>query len=134
MSGPCERPASTCRPSFTSDSRFRHSRYPRIKKSNHQIDHRRVLNLQAYFTYHARVLPNDRLYSPGDILTIDMEIPNGTVFDHTGIVDDAADSRENHRVINIWSVGYNTESMALLGRDYPTTVGHFRLLHPFDYQ
>jgi hypothetical protein len=35
-------------------------------------------------------------------------------------------------VINIWTTGYQTSSMDLIGVDYPELVGHFRPTILFD--
>jgi uncharacterized protein YijF (DUF1287 family) len=105
-----------------------------IKRPNYHIDHRRTRNLQIYFRFHSTVLPRDKDYQPGDIVTMDTGIANGTVFDHIGILDDRLNLRGLPKVINIWTTGYRTASMDLLGNQYPTVVGHFRLTHRFDYQ
>jgi uncharacterized protein YijF (DUF1287 family) len=110
-------------------------RYKRwIKKPNAHIDHRRVRNLQNYFTYNAEIMPDDRSYQPGDVVTMDTGIQNGTKFDHIGLIADEKDPQGLPLVINIWTVGFRTRAMDLLGEDYPTVVGHFRLTHLFDYQ
>jgi uncharacterized protein YijF (DUF1287 family) len=115
-------------------------RYRRwIRRPNVNIDHRRTRNLQVFLSHHAKVLPlvatrqNRHLFRPGDIVTMDTGIRNGSVFDHIGIVARATDERGIPLVINIWTVGYRTSAMSLLGRTYPKIVGHFRLTHPFDY-
>jgi hypothetical protein len=71
---------------------------------------------------------------PGDIVILDTGIQNGTMFDHIGIVDNEKNDSGNYQVINIWTIGYNTDSMSLLGQEYPDVVGVFRLTHLFDYQ
>ena len=71
---------------------------------------------------------------PGDIVILDTGIQNGTVFDHIGIIDTEKDNSGNYKVINIWTIGYHTDTMSLLGQDYPEVVGVFRLTHLFDYQ
>ena len=103
-----------------------------IAQPNHQIDHRRARNLQRFFSHHLIVLPEDRDYAPGDIVLMNAILGNGTPFDHVGIVDDRRDSEGRLQVINIWTVGYRTASMALIGKAYPKITGHFRLPHPFD--
>ena len=113
--------------------------YNNIKIPDYNIDHRRTRNLQIYFMHNAEVIFNgegevdNKKAKPGDIIIMDTGIRNGTVFDHIGIVDDKTDSTGNSRVINIWTTGYKTDSMSLLGREYPEAVGIFRLIHPFDY-
>ena len=61
-------------------------------------------------------------------------IPNGTAFDHIGIVDDAQDADGDFRAINIWTVGRRTSSMALIGKSYPTVAAWFRLGNPLAYR
>lgn len=118
-------------------------RYPVIAgaaRASHQIDHRRVRNLERFFA--RRALRPTRAperagaadFLPGDIVVFEVGIANGTPFDHIGVVDERRDPDGYPRVINIWSVGAQTASMRLLGSDYPTVVAHFRLRHPFEYQ
>ena len=110
-------------------ARYKHS----IRKPNYHIDHRRVRNLQVYFSHHALVLPADDEYGPGHIVTMDTGMPNGIPFDHIGLLDNGKDRQGLPLVINIWAMGLRTESMNLLGESYPAIVGHFSLTHPFDY-
>ncbi len=111
-----------------------------IPKPDYHIDHRRTRNLQTYLNFNSTVLENtitrntQSEFKPGDIVIMDTGIRNGTAFDHIGILDNAQDDQGYPRVINIWTIGYHTLSMDLLGGDYPEVVGHFRLTHPFDYQ
>lgn len=122
------------------DARMRPNRYKKwIEQPNWHIDHRRTRNLDTYFKHHAEILPNkpaasgrDR-FLPGDIVLMDTGIRNGTVFDHIGILDNTNDDQGLPNVINIWTVGFRTESMDLLGNGYPEVVGRFRMGHPFDY-
>ena len=110
-------------------------RYKRwIKKPDPNIDHRRTRNLRTYFVFHSRVLPNDGDFQPGDIVIMDTGIPNGTLYDHIGIVDNKTGPHGFLKVINIWTIGYRTSSMNILGSNYPSVVGHFRMTNPFDYQ
>jgi uncharacterized protein YijF (DUF1287 family) len=97
------------------------------------IDHRRVGNLVAFLRRHAvaGAIGSDRGLAPGDVVVFDTGIPNGSPFDHIGIVDDRRDSGGNLQAINIWTVGRRTSSMALIGKDYPTVAAWFRLGHPF---
>lgn len=111
-----------------------------INTPDYNIDHRRTRNLQIYLIHNSKNIyngkddPDKANLKPGDIVILDTGISNGTAFDHIGIVDDEIDSIGKNKVINIWTTGYHTESMSLLGRDYPEVVGVFRLTHPFDYQ
>lgn len=117
------------------EDRLRHgSRYPLIKRPNHQIDHRRARNLTAFFRYHAQSLSGRTAdMKPGDVVLMDTGIPNGTPLDHIGIVGDTRDGEGDPMAINIWTVGMRTAAMALLGKPYPKVVAHFRLGHPFDF-
>ena len=100
------------------------------------IDHRRVGNLVALLRRQAVAgsLHSRQGLSAGDIVVFDTGIPNGSPFDHIGIVDDARDEGGNPRAINIWTVGRRTSSMALIGQPYPTVAAWFRLGHPFAYR
>lgn len=111
--------------------------YPdRTKSPSTQLDHRRVRVLVPYLQRHAAAGAFDTAagIKPGDIVIFDTGIANGTRFDHIGIVDGATDGHGQSRAINIWTVGYQTSSMALIGRDYPTVTAWFRLGHPYDFQ
>lgn len=105
---------------------------PVIRRPNTHIDHRRARNHHRFFSHHAKVLPDTKDYRPGDIVVMETIAGNGTNYDHIGIVDDRKTKAGHYAVINIWTVGYRTASMALLAKDYPTITGHFRLLHPFE--
>ena len=112
----------------------------RIKRPDYHIDHRRARNLQIYLEHKTRPLHKmladsaQESYRPGDIVTMDTGIPNGTAYDHIGIVGDSKNPQGRYMVINIWTMGMHTSSMDLLAGDYPKIVGHFRAGHPFDYQ
>lgn len=111
-----------------------------IATPDYHIDHRRTRNLQIYFQKHALSLAqsigpdNLRQWQAGDLVTFDTGIANGTVYDHIGIVNDAFTNQGFPTVINIWTIGYRTAAMDLLGVNYPKVVGHFRMTHPFDYE
>jgi uncharacterized protein YijF (DUF1287 family) len=103
---------------------------------NPSLDHRRVRNIVPYLRAHAAIGaigPAGEL-QPGDIVVLDTGIVNGTPYDHIGIVDTKRDPAGNPQLINLWTVGYRTQSMSLLGKSYPTVVAWFRLGHPFDYE
>ncbi len=114
--------------------------YKNIQKPDYKIDHRRTRNLQIYLKHNAINIfggngkSDMAALKPGDIVILDTGIQNGTVFDHIGIVDTEKDDSGNYMLINIWTIGYHTESMNLLGKDYPDVVGVFRMTHLFDYQ
>ncbi|MCK4764122.1 MAG: DUF1287 domain-containing protein [Candidatus Aminicenantes bacterium] len=114
-------------------------RYPKIPKPNTNIDHRRTRNLKIFFDFHAEVLTlltpakSPKTWLPGDIVLMDTGIRNGTIYDHIGIVSSRKDEAGTPLVINLWTVGCKLNEMELLNGDYPTIVGHYRLLHPFYY-
>jgi uncharacterized protein YijF (DUF1287 family) len=113
--------------------------YKNIQKPDYNIDHRRTRNLQIYLKHNAINIfngngkPDIAALKPGDIVMLDTGIQNGTVFDHIGIIDTEKDDSGNYKVINIWTIGYYTDTMSLIGQDYPDVVGVFRLTHLFDY-
>ncbi|HEX7598811.1 MAG TPA: DUF1287 domain-containing protein, partial [Polyangia bacterium] len=108
-------------------------RYPGKREAPRpSIDHRRVRNLVPYLQRLAQAgsLSGKGELAPGDIVIFDTGIANGTRFDHIGIVDDQKDGNGQPRAINIWTVGFHTDSMSLIGKSYPTVVAWFRLGHP----
>jgi uncharacterized protein YijF (DUF1287 family) len=110
-------------------------RYPgRAEAPRTVIDHRRVGNLVALLRRHAvaGAINHGRGLGPGDVVVFDTGIPNGSPFDHIGIVDDRRDTDGNLRAINIWTVGRRTSSMPLIGKSYPTVAAWFRLGHPYE--
>ena len=112
-------------------------RYPNRRESPRtSIDHRRVGNLVALLRRHAvaGAVGSAKGLGPGDIVVFDTGIPNGTAFDHIGIVDDVKDADGDFRAINIWTVGRRTSSMALIGKSYPTVAAWFRLGNPLAYR
>jgi uncharacterized protein YijF (DUF1287 family) len=112
-------------------------RYPNRRESPRpSIDHRRVGNLAALLRRHAvaGAIGSAEGLAPGDIVVFDTGIPNGSPFDHIGIVDDTKDSDGDLRAINIWTVGRQTSAMNLIGKSYPTVSAWFRLGHPLQYR
>ncbi|MES9957431.1 MAG: DUF1287 domain-containing protein [Sedimenticola sp.] len=96
-----------------------------LNGTDSNIDHRRVPNLQAFFTRKGRVLPvtlDSTDYVAGDIVT--WMLPGN--LPHIGIVTDKADSETGEPLVvhNIGS-GPKLENMLF---DYPIT-GHYRY-HP----
>jgi uncharacterized protein YijF (DUF1287 family) len=93
------------------------------------IDHRRVTNLVPFFRRFAGEgsVSGKAGWRPGDVVIFDTGIQNGTPFDHIGIVDDTKDGAGEWKAINIWTVGYQTQAMALIGKDYPKVVAWFRV-------
>lgn len=112
--------------------------YPTIGQPNPHIDHRRTRNLKIWFDRHALKLSNstptsdDEVWRAGDIVIMDTGVPNGTIYDHIGVVSDGKIGLRP-LVINLWTIGCRIDEMDLLGGDYPKLVGHYRLTHPFDY-
>jgi uncharacterized protein YijF (DUF1287 family) len=112
-------------------------RYPNKREAPRtSIDHRRVGNLVALLRRHAAAgaVGSAAGLAPGDIVVFDTGIPNGSPFDHIGIVDDVKDPAGNLQAINIWTVGRHTSSMPLIGQSYPTVQAWFRLGHPYRYR
>jgi uncharacterized protein YijF (DUF1287 family) len=109
------------------------------ERPSHQIDHRRVRNLERFLARHAQrpTLAPERAaahaFQPGDLVLFETGIANGTPFDHIGVVDEARDADGFPMVINIWTVGAETASVRLLGDRYPTVTAHFRLHDPLDF-
>jgi uncharacterized protein YijF (DUF1287 family) len=119
------------------DKTLHPERYPnKHEDARPSIDHRRVANLVALLRRHAFTGAVGRAdgLAPGDVVVFDTGIPNGTAFDHIGIVDDQKDAAGNLQAINIWTVGQRTSSMALIGKSYPTVAAWFRLDHPFAWR
>jgi uncharacterized protein YijF (DUF1287 family) len=111
-------------------------RYPKRREvPRTAIDHRRVGNLVALLRRHAAAgaVGSAEGLGPGDLVVFDTGIPNGTAFDHIGIVDDVRDADGAYRAINIWTVGRRTSSMALIAKSYPTVAAWFRLGSPLAY-
>ena len=95
-----------------------------LTRPDTNIDHRRVPNLQAFFSRHGQKLnvtndPKD--YSPGDLVTWKL----GGRLPHIGIVTDQIDSETGHPLIvhNI-GAGPSLDNMLF---NYPIT-GHYRFL------
>jgi uncharacterized protein YijF (DUF1287 family) len=102
------------------DMRRAFSRYPDrwgLRRPDPNIDHRRVPNLQVFFTRKGRALPTNRGFTPGDIVTWDL--PGGLT--HIGIVSDRNAGRVPLILHNIGPVC--SEENVLFA--WPIT-GHFR--------
>jgi uncharacterized protein len=100
------------------------SKYPKLwglKKPDTNIDHRRVPNLETYFTRRGYALPvsNDPAdYKPGDIVT--MRLPLA----HIGIVSDRTTSDGRPLVIHNVGGGAQEEDVLFAWK----LVGHYRVL------
>jgi uncharacterized protein YijF (DUF1287 family) len=109
------------------DMKVSFSSYPRnwgLSRPDRNIDHRRVPNLQVFFTRHGKSLPvtgRGSDYAPGDLVTWDL----GGNVPHIGMVTDrrSADGTRPLIVHNI-GAGPTLEDMLF---DYRIT-GHYRYL------
>lgn len=95
------------------------------------VDHRRVRTLVPFLRRFAAAGDVTGMgdLRPGDIVVFDTGIVNGTPYDHIGIVDAHRDGNGQPQAINIWTVGYRTASMPLIGKEYPHVAAWFRLGH-----
>lgn len=116
--------------------------YPHVKKANANIDHRRTRNLKYLFDKYALDLGvdvpkhNPGKWQPGDIVLMDTGVNNGTIYDHIGMVSSQViqvDGEIRPLVLNLWTVGESLENMDLLDGEYPIIVGHYRIMHPYDW-
>lgn len=103
------------------------SKYPKIwghTKTDTNIDHRRVPNLETFFKRSGAELPISKLakdYQPGDIVSwrLDNNLP------HIGIVSDVKSEKTgNYKVVHNIGMGPKLDDMLF---DYKI-VGHFRYL------
>ena len=106
----------------TSFSEYPSRRIWGLQSTDTNIDHRRVPNLQTFFTRHGKKLPvtqNSNDYKPGDIVTWNLarNLP------HIGIVVDKKSTRTGNPLI-IHNVGNGPEMEDCLF-DYQIT-GHYR--------
>jgi uncharacterized protein YijF (DUF1287 family) len=93
-----------------------------LKKTDSNIDHRRVPNLETFFSRHGKSLiitddPQD--YKPGDIISwrLDNNLP------HIGIVSDVPSKYDSKRMQIIHNIGLGPQLQDMLF-DYKI-VGHF---------
>ncbi len=91
--------------------------YPRIKKLDYSIDHRRCPNQMVYFARYGKKLPINQQFAPGDIVF--WKLPGG--LDHVGVVSDAKAADGDWKVIH--NVRVCEEAPFLHAW---TIVGHFR--------
>lgn len=111
------------------DMKKNFSKYPQLwglSRTDRNIDHRRVPNLQRFFTRHGKFLPvtkDPADYEAGDIVTWDLSHPNPRPLPHIGIVSDkmSADGKTPLIVHNIGG-GAKVEDMLF---NYKIT-GHYR--------
>lgn len=108
------------------DMKANFSAYPKnwgLKRTDRNIDHRRVPNLQTYFNRHGAALPvtNDASdYQPGDIVT--WMLPGN--LPHIGIVTDQMNTSATRPMI-VHNIGWGTRVNDMLF-DYDIT-GHYRI-------
>ncbi len=109
------------------DMRTAFERYPSkriwgLNRPDKNIDHRRVPNLQAFFTRHGITLPKStdpKSYLPGDIVT--WMLPHNAP--HVGIVTNKISSKTGHPLI-VHNIGFGPKLNDMLF-DY-TITGHYR--------
>ena len=93
-----------------------------LTRPDKNIDHRRVPNLQTFFTRHGEALPlstDGSDFEPGDIVTWML----GGRLPHIGIVTDKV-SRDGKRPLIVHNIGYSVQLEDMLF-DYPIT-GRYR--------
>lgn len=110
------------------DMRGAFSRYPKtwgLKSTDRNIDHRRVPNLEVFFTRNGQSLPvsyDPKDYLPGDIVS--WRLPNGAP--HIGIVTTQADTDGTPLIAHNIGWGPKVENMLFSFR----IEGHFRFMLP----
>lgn len=108
------------------DMRANFANYPKkwgLSKPDTNIDHRRVPNLQTYFTRHGKQLPitEDQInFQPGDIVSWDLD---GKGMTHIGIVSNRRNP-QNGRYLIVHNIGSGTRLEDRLF-DWKIT-GHYR--------
>ena len=107
------------------DMKAARSQYPKkwgAIPPDRNIDHRRVLNLMAYFTRQGKSLPisdSPAHYQPGDIVA--WELTNG--IDHIGIVTNMlSDSDDRYLIVHNIGAGTRIEDVLFVW----TIKGHYR--------
>ena len=98
--------------------------YPKswgLSKPDSNIDHRRVPNLETFFTRHGEVLPvteHAKDYNPGDIVSWRL---TGSNLPHIGIVSDQKAESGSYKIIH--NIGWGPQINDMLF-EHPIT-GHF---------
>ncbi len=109
------------------DMKSNFEQYPKtwgLKKPDPNIDHRRVPNLQVFFTRKGQALPISSKgsdYKPGDMVT--WNLSNQRILPHIGIVTDLK-SADNERPLIVHNIGRGPELEDILF-DFKIT-GHYR--------
>lgn len=104
------------------DMRDNFDAYPRqwgLRRPDSNIDHRRVPNLQTFFTRQGAAQPRGSAYQPGDLVT--WMLPGN--LPHIGLVSDRRSS-DGQRPLIIHNIGRGPQLEDMLF-DYPIT-GHYR--------
>ncbi|HEY0865832.1 MAG TPA: DUF1287 domain-containing protein [Fimbriimonas sp.] len=96
--------------------------YPRVKKRDRNIDHRRVPNQVAFFRRHGAALSNHGNWRPGDIVA--WKLPNGR--DHIGVLSDRLNGRKLPYVVHNIGPAPAEEDVLTAW----TITGHFRYPAP----
>ena len=110
------------------DMRDHFDAYPNhwgLSRPDTNIDHRRVPNLEAFFSRHGTVLPiTDQSvdYQPGDIVSWRLQ---GSQLPHIGIVSDEKANSGNYKIIHNIGLGPQINDMLFEHR----ITGHFRYPH-----
>jgi hypothetical protein len=102
-------------------------KYWKLKKSDSNIDHRRVPNLMVFFTRHGTTLPisqNPANYKPGDLVSWNLQNKNSDQgITHIGIVTNIkSDDGKRYKIAHNIGAGNKLEDMLF---DY-TIIGHYR--------
>jgi uncharacterized protein YijF (DUF1287 family) len=87
--------------------------YPQVRRSDPNIDHRRVKNLLRWFQRHAVAVAPAEPLRPGEIVFLDT-FPGRPGPEHVGIVSDRRAPSGQRLVINNWTNGHVEEDMELL--------------------
>lgn len=93
-----------------------------LRKPDSNIDHRRVPNLEAFFSHHGEniaVTQTAEDYQPGDIVTWRL---NGSNLPHIGIVSDQKAASGNYEIVH--NIGWGPKSDDLLFKH--RINGHYR--------
>jgi uncharacterized protein YijF (DUF1287 family) len=107
------------------DMKDHFEKYPKnwsLKKTDTNIDHRRVPNLMTFFSRHGKILStsnNSLLYNPGDIVTWDL----GGGITHIGVIINKKSS-DDKRYLIVHNIGNGQEISDCLF-SYRIT-GHYR--------
>ncbi|MGJ8662279.1 MAG: DUF1287 domain-containing protein [Marinicella sp.] len=109
------------------DMRAHFDQYPTtwgLSKTDTNIDHRRVPNLEVFFARHGQQLPISQKpedYNPGDLVTWRL---TGSGLPHIGIVSDQKAESGNYKIIHNIGLGPQINDMLFKHKIY----GHFRYL------